>query len=225
MNLTEMHQEFKVLSDKLDTASLPGFEPEEIDLLLNRAIERFIKQRYSSKGNTKFDGFEEDQKRIDDLRGVLTTQKLTPLILQGLNLYTIQLPDNYWFRIRVTLDINNITCSKTILNHKVRTIQHNSLTDAIDDPFNKPSIDDGAIITFEGSNILVYTANDFIPDALNITYIKRPTTLDINSTPLQVPDLTEETHREIIDIAVSMALEIIESQRYQSNLNELNKQE
>ena len=61
-----MHIEFKLGLDKTDSLNYPNFEPEEIDLWLNRAQDRFVKTRYVH--NNKTETFEETQKRTDDLR-------------------------------------------------------------------------------------------------------------------------------------------------------------
>ena len=46
MTVQQLHLEFKFRCDKLDSLNYPNFLPEEIDLLLNNAQDRLIKQRY-----------------------------------------------------------------------------------------------------------------------------------------------------------------------------------
>ena len=53
---------------KIGSFHADNFLPEEIDLELNKQILRFVEQRYNKKGNKYQTGFEESQKRIDDLR-------------------------------------------------------------------------------------------------------------------------------------------------------------
>jgi len=68
MTITELHRNFKLEADKLDMiASMPSFLPEEIDYFYNTAIERIVKTRYSGL-NVHKDGFQQNQKRTDDLR-------------------------------------------------------------------------------------------------------------------------------------------------------------
>ena len=59
MTVAEMHIQFKVGLDKTDSLNYPNFEPEEIDLWLNKAQEKFIKSRYSH--DVKRETFEETQ--------------------------------------------------------------------------------------------------------------------------------------------------------------------
>lgn len=74
MNITEMHRAFRIGLDKTTNLSLPDFLPEEIDFWLNSAIRKFVKTRYSGN-NPKAEGFEQTQKRTDDLR-TLVKRKL-----------------------------------------------------------------------------------------------------------------------------------------------------
>ena len=47
MNIATMHIEVKIGLDKSAALELPAFEPEEIDIWLNKGIRRFSKTRYS----------------------------------------------------------------------------------------------------------------------------------------------------------------------------------
>ncbi|MFM7858618.1 MAG: hypothetical protein ACKO96_43540, partial [Flammeovirgaceae bacterium] len=51
--------------------------PEEIDHELNLALTRFIKQKYNPTSNRLNKGFEQSQKRIDDLRALVVDSKIT----------------------------------------------------------------------------------------------------------------------------------------------------
>ena len=70
MTIEEMHISVKLGLDKSAALELPAYEPEEIDLWLNNAIQTFVKTRYSGV-NPKNQSFEETQKRIDDLRTLI----------------------------------------------------------------------------------------------------------------------------------------------------------
>jgi len=72
MKLSEAHRNFKIEADKLDIVSIASFLPEEIDYFLNTAIQRIIKTRYSGL-NVHKTGFQQSQKRSDDLRTVVKT--------------------------------------------------------------------------------------------------------------------------------------------------------
>jgi len=64
--------------------------------------------------------------------------------------------------------------------------------------------------------------------AVDITYLKTPGTL-VRTTPdtgeVTTSELPEEVHTEIVGLAVSLMLENIESNRFQSQLVTLNNKE
>lgn len=71
MDITEMHLNIDLELNKLNSNLYEIILPQEKDYFLNRAQERFIKQRYGALSNSKRQGFEMSQKRIDDLRNLL----------------------------------------------------------------------------------------------------------------------------------------------------------
>ena len=75
MNISEFHTAILLQLDKSAGLELPHFEPEEREYWLNQAVKRFVKQRYSGV-NPKQTGFEQTQKRIDDLRTLVRETRL-----------------------------------------------------------------------------------------------------------------------------------------------------
>ena len=71
MTIAEMHIAINQGLQKIGSFHADNFLPEEIDLELNKQILRFVEQRYNKKGNKYQTGFEESQKRIDDLRSLV----------------------------------------------------------------------------------------------------------------------------------------------------------
>jgi hypothetical protein len=68
MTINEMHIAVNLGVQKLASFQADNLLPEEIDYELNLASMRFIKQRYNPSSNRQGKGFEQSQKRIDDLR-------------------------------------------------------------------------------------------------------------------------------------------------------------
>lgn len=62
---------------KINSFQVDVFLPQEIDLEINKNIQRFVEQRYSKLSNLKKQGFEESQKRIDDLRTLIVEYSST----------------------------------------------------------------------------------------------------------------------------------------------------
>jgi hypothetical protein len=66
MRIDEMHYNFRLLSDKVDSQDRRNFTPWEVDMLLWLATMSVVKSRYDVSKSTAR-GFETDQKRITDL--------------------------------------------------------------------------------------------------------------------------------------------------------------
>lgn len=70
MTVLEMHISLRQGVDRINSLRNDQLRTEEVDLELNRAQLRFINQRYG-RNNRTGQGFEESQKRIDDLRNLV----------------------------------------------------------------------------------------------------------------------------------------------------------
>lgn len=72
MTVSQMHIAVKLQLDKIAPVPLPSFEPEELNYWLTVAQERFVKQRFT--GHNRYqEGFEDTQKRKDDLRELISS--------------------------------------------------------------------------------------------------------------------------------------------------------
>jgi len=227
MTLAEMHIEFKLGLDKTDSLNYPNFEPEEIDLWLNNAQGRFVKTRYVH--NTKGETFEETQKRTDDLRTIVTEVTLIPSAIQtptkpngilfDLPNGTIGGPDIYWFAINEECEIRYEDCNGSWVDERtgVYATQHDDYDKLIDDPFNKPN--KGVVLRLmHGTWAELITDGTYTINQYFLRYIRKPITLDIINFPLMSCELADHTHQEIVNGAVSLALENIASPRFQSQM-------
>lgn len=73
MTATEMHIAVNMGVQKIASFQTDTLLPQEIDFELNIAMMRFIKQRYNPTSNRLGKGFEQSQKRIDDLRNLVVS--------------------------------------------------------------------------------------------------------------------------------------------------------
>ena len=219
MTSTEMVTEFKFRLDKVDSLNYPNFDNTEIDLLLNQATERFVKQRYGTT-NTKRSSFEETQKRAEDLKNVVSNAILTPALTATDNIDVtaqfVTLPTDHWFVVeeRCTgtyLDCNGATLSKRI---PVYAYQHGDINRVIDDSFLKANKKRVLRLMENGRVELIHDPLVTLVD-YRLRYIRKPATIS-SIVPLVNCDLSEHTHDEIVDQAVLLALEDIESRRQQS---------
>ena len=220
MTLQDFHIGFDIELDKTLDFEYAYIQPEQKDYWLNKAQDRIVKYKVFGNNPTRT-SFEETQKRIDDLRTIVKDSSPIVPTSSG-NISYITLPDDYKFLVRHRALIN----TKTVTGVQV---SHDSIGVFLEDPFWEP-IAEEPLYYFLGNTIVYETKGNFNITSTVLTYIKKyakiqygsqytsPTT-DINT------ELPEEVHQEILDLAISMVLENIESQRYQTNLNELNKSE
>ena len=223
MTTQEFHLAFDLEVDKTQDYEYPSFLPEQKDYWLNKAQDVFVKSR-AFGNNLKREGFEETQKRIDDLRTIV--KKATIIPTKTGNEYTNVLPNDYLYLVRHQCTVVSANCgTKLVGGNQVR---HDALNMLVEDPFWKPSKDE-PLYYFEGNLKQLGQSTFNITETL-ITYIRKYNRIQYGTQYIDPLidsncELPEHTHEEIVSIAVSMVLENIESQRYQSNLNELTKTE
>lgn len=83
-----------------------GLVPEEKDMLLNAAVREFISTRSNPKTNYRKEGYEETQKRLDDLRGLkrTTPNSLTAYVKDSSTVYSI-IPSDYLHHVSSSSEV------------------------------------------------------------------------------------------------------------------------
>ena len=215
MTILEAHREFKFRLDKMDALNYPNFLPEEIDLVLNNAQERIVKQRYGLNNN-KRQSFEETEKRTEDLKNITVNSILTPLAYASdnidLNARFLTLPTNHWFTVQERCNITCTICGSSVTNLvEVIPTSHSEFSKVIKDPFKQPT-DTKVLRLMEAGRVELISSCTIVD--YRMRYIMQPPTVSITTGVTFI--LSEHTHSEIIDQAVSIALEGIEGKRTQS---------
>lgn len=107
MTIQEMHIAVNLGVQKIASFQADNLLPQEIDHELNNAMNRLIKQRYLPMGNKYQKGFEQSQKRIDDLRNLVVTSKIQSYYLGEsvengeFFIERTRLPQDYLFLINI----------------------------------------------------------------------------------------------------------------------------
>ena len=227
MVISEFHQEFKILVDKTDSLNYTDFLPEEIDIYLNKAIEKFISQR-AYGNNPRREGIEETQKRFDDLITLVTNYSLSTFTTTNAkpNGVIAALPSDYWHTLEedVTIsypDCNNVTSTKVV---PVIPVTHDKYNKIIRDPFNKPDNSKVVRMGLNGSMELISGTGVTIT-TYKLRYIRKPAVVSYGTTYSTVGtdtqcDLPVSTHKEIIAMAVQIALGTIEAKTYPVSVQE-----
>ena len=115
MTVEEMHIAVNLGVQKIASFQADNLLQEEIDYELNTAVRRLISQRYNMLGNKYRRGFEQSQKRLDDLRHLVedyTTQNssymgvgYTSRTNGNINIYRYKFPNDYMFLVNVLSEV------------------------------------------------------------------------------------------------------------------------
>lgn len=218
MTALQMRDEFLVGYDKVASFAAPGFTNEEISLFLSEAQEQFVKNRYHGKGNKYQEGFEETEKRRKDLSGV--TRQTTGVVstdqtdLLSLNGTLYELPEDFWITVAEWVETSD-DCGPN------KSIVPKTLDQFFADkqnPFKKPVKDE--IWRVEGTPLNGAVRHELVTDgsyninAYKLRYIKTLTDIDIDANITS--ELHPMVHREIVKLAVTIALENQQEPRSQS---------
>lgn len=223
MTTKEIHQLFDVNYDKANViTAYPSFLPEEKDVWLNAAYSMWINQKYTGT-NSRGVPFEGDSKRVADLEGLIRTAQLDTYTVNGFtpnelvfNLYSNKITDRY-LNVAMSIKFNNDGKVREVI-----AVDHVNVGSFKVTSINMPWVPKPVSVE-ENGNILIYYDKIEIPTVttanLQIKYIKQPAVFDYNNSPDSVFELNDNAAKEIITIAVLLALENIESQRQQSTGN------
>jgi hypothetical protein len=270
MTIAEMYNMFDLAVDKVSSSAVADITMFQKDFLFNNACRNFVKQRYGDNNNSAR-GFEDIQKRVDDLSSLVMNADL-PLLGLGFHstgdnpskIYAI--PDDYWFSVTEVAQINT-ECG--ILTSMVVQGRHSEIYPRLRNSFHRPKDEKVFRVmhangTTDNSNNVIEVFHDKSSTILKylLVYIAEPKKLrgvspenlqsiQDNPTIRPLPSyhffpttgniivngvsleswlvleywMNKETHEEIVDIAVKMALDAIESPRLQSQYINLQKQE
>lgn len=123
MTVNEMHIAVNLGVQKIASFQADTLLPQEIDFELNIAMMKFIKQKYNATSNRLGKGFEQSQKRVDDIRNLVVTTNANTISTGGFlvdsigtyvynvantNIYVDKatLPLDYLFLISVFAEVN-----------------------------------------------------------------------------------------------------------------------
>ena len=229
MTIAQMHQLFKIMTNKVDSLNYPNLEPEEIDSLLNNESDKIIEQR-AYGNNSKRTGVEETQKRVDDLRNITNNwavpqvNMFTTLDNKPNGIFT-PLPTDYRHALSESASILYTNCHGSSAKKAVRVdpITDDRYNTIILDPFNKPYQDLIVRLPFQIVNsqevFELITDGTYTILQYNLRYLRTPVRMQYGTT-YSTPttdvncELAEHLHREIVEATAYQYLENIESPRF-----------
>ena len=246
MTHKDIYTKFMIEYDKANVASsYPSLTEYEIATILDKAYNALIAQKFTGN-NPRRSSFESDNKSISDLQPLIKSDVCTGS-LDSANSFSANLPDEFLYYISSCIEHTISEESKPMDKLAVRIINvklvdHNTANKFLISPTNLPWVKT-PVCYIEGNKITVIydpTMQDLETDVY-ITFIKKPNTfvkenLTGKNTYLTFVEEKDENGKvivpkgyefecndtvaeELISLAVTFALENVESQRLNTKLN------
>lgn len=241
MKYIQLQEAFEIELNKLDD-NLTKPTTNITEYFLNAGLDKFWKTRYS-ENNFKRESFEQTQKRIDDLRTLVTEYNFENGEITKVNntLYTVTLPDNYLILLGDTAGITpadgvDNPCWSTDENGNYVIHYSDTIEGTIEtiDRIRENSLSEyhlrytkaRPIKLIANDLIKLYTDGKYKVSRYTIQYLRKPNKIDIHSNPFEeYTDMPEHTQLEIIKLAAQLYIENQMDPRYNSYSNEVNTME
>lgn len=232
MTRDELHIAFKVELDKNSNSvaygGCPAFIDDEVDYWINKGYYALLMTKFTggTENEVKFEG---DVKRISDFdRLVRTDEQLTLTADTNTNCASLtdllnRQTDNRGRMFYVSSIFHWIKNGKDNCA-TVNLIDHTKVKKFIKTSNNVPWIDN-PVGVIENNTLKVYydpISMDADEYKLDLTYIKHPCLITDLPSDSSISELPDQTWYEVINKAVELALENIESQRFSTKF-QLNK--
>lgn len=232
MTSAEMKTNFLIEFDYFASGQAAGLLDSEINYILNRAQENYVKFGYNPNANAGKEGYEETEKRAKDFSELDNFTTISTFSTGNHpNSFFASLPDKLWFATKEEAEITfTDDCGNSITQRvEVRPISKNYYNRNIDNPdkcpyeelvwrldFSRANTNQPLsvtnpkrheLITFTGATINNYYLH----------YLKYPKAIDVTvTTGAGDCELDPATHNKIIGLSVELAAEILKPQRFQS---------
>ena len=225
----DIYTKFMIEYDKAGEAtSYPSLTKYEIATLLDKSYLAIIAQKLVGN-NTRKSGFESDVKAIEDIRPIVITQRITDIVTAEddaiKNAVQFKVPNNllYYITCDARYKIKHTDDSIAYPIDTVKLINHDQAQNFILTKTNIPWIKnpvgylENSIFTILFDNFL--SSGEILKtiDKLILTYIQKPIKF-VNDTDIEVFELSDSMAEELINLAITFALETVESSRLSSKL-------
>ena len=225
----DIYTKFMIEYDKAGEAtSYPSLTKYEIATLLDKAYLAIIAQKLVGN-NVRKSGFESDVKAIEDIRPLVTTKRITDIVTAEddaiKNAVQFKISSNLLYYITSKARYKIIQSDQSIIYpiDIVKLINHDQAQNFVSTSTNIPWIKnpvgylENTIFTILFDNYLNSNQTFKTIDKLILTYIQTPIKF-VNDTDDKVFELSHSMAEELINLAISFALETVESPRLSSKL-------
>lgn len=189
-----------------------AIKSKDVNFWINHAIRVFINKKIQENPQRK-------QKDIDDLKDILVSDVSLTLDTSTSDKVTYLLPSDYMYLINDKTTLVYCGATKTVAN---RLVPSEELFNVLNYSHTKTT-HKSPVSNIVGGKINVYIDN-FTISSIIIDYLKKPSIFNIfNGTTIE---LHENTHKDIVELAVLLFVENKNPQRMQLNLQKsaINKQ-
>lgn len=229
MAQSDVYKKFMIEYDKaMITSSYPSLTPDEVATLLDKSYLALIGQKVTGN-NQRGAQFESDIKAMEDIRPLLVTETVTSVNTNPshiTNAFVCKLPDNLLYYVSATIKLYDVQAAIDRDYDKTRIlpvslISHMQAQRFFASSVNMPWIKNPVAFT-EGKNITVLydkyetAKHGGTPRELAITYIKQPQKFDKTFPSNKYIEVNDTMVEELINLAIVLAGEIIESPRVQT---------
>lgn len=240
MTHNDIYTKFMIEYDKANVASsYPSLTEYEIATILDKAYNALIAQKFTGN-NPRRSSFESDNKSISDLQPLIKTDVCSTGSLNKVNSFSAELPDEFLYYISSYIECNVSgesgpmdELTTRIINLKL--VDHNTANKFLISQTNLPWVKTPVCYIEDNKITVIYDPmmQDLETDVY-ITFIKKPNTfvkenLTEGATFFSwvgntVPgaykfECNDTVAEELISLAVTFALENVESQRLNTKLN------
>ena len=225
MTRDQLHIAFKIAMDKNSQSNAfggcPSFLPEEIDYWLNLAMYQEINTKFTGNNSVKI-AFEGSVKRTHDLENLIQTDvDVTATKQTDTNCCYVEnlFSGKRMFFVDAVLKFNSKKANIILISHQDAAKFKQTYS-------NNPWIDSPVGTIHDNTLYIYYDAVTMKSDSytIDITYVKYPTKVE-NLPVAGMDEIPEYMQYEVVNRAVELALEDIESRRVQTKtqLNQLDE--
>lgn len=233
MTYNQLQEAFELEINQLDS-NLTKPVTSDIEYWLMAGLDKFIKTRYSGI-NFKRKGFEQDQKRIDDLRTLVINKTYNFTVYP--EEYTVSLPTDYMLTLGETAVIFSDNACWPVGTSGMPRTKHTDILEATIENIDRQRQNSLSeyrlhgtsarpLRLFQGNEIHLFTDGNYNIKNYILTYLRTPKKISLTETPFEeYTDMPAATHLEIVKLAAELYLENKANPRYQSYINEVNTME
>lgn len=231
MTNEEFYNHFLVIVDKIGTDALPLLDEEELSVLANDAQENLILDKYDSKQNKNFEGFEQTEKRSQEIGDIVRYKEINTFTSGFFpNAVYVELPntllsnptdfsDVFWFTVYEECETDLKDCDNKNSRVDVLERSHNDWAFIKGDPFNKPNKERIIRLRSEERKHQLITDGTYNILKYFVGYIRKPIPIDLAGIATnQVSELSDSFHRELLEKTIYRALKTTDNPRIQTEV-------